>query len=59
MFWNFFKKNVDYSKRLDEQGWSEHYNIEHLNNVVNAVRTGKVSVWDQEILNICSGGELP
>ena len=43
----------DYSKALDNSGWSAHYNIEILNNVVTAVEKGNVSVWSEELIHIC------
>ena len=45
----------DYSKALDKEGWSEHYNIESLDNVVCSIQSGNVSVWSNELLAICSG----
>lgn len=47
----------DYSKPLDKDGWSEHYNIESLNQVINSIRNEKVSVWSKELVKICSEGE--
>lgn len=42
----------EYSKALDNKGWSEHYNIDNLNSVVNAIETGNVSVWSEELIKI-------
>ena len=41
---------------LDNKGWSAHYNIENLNNVVNSVESCKVSVWSEELVKICPEG---
>ncbi len=46
----------DYSKPLDKEGWSAHYNIESLNGVVNSIKSEEVSVWSKELINICSKG---
>ena len=43
----------DYSEPLKQDGWSKHYNIDILDDVVSAVETGNVSVWTRELLNIC------
>lgn len=45
----------DYSKPLNEEGWSEHYNIECLNSVVDSILTGRVSVWSEELVKLCNG----
>lgn len=45
-----------YSKPLDQEGWSEHYNMESLNNVVNTIVTGNVQVWAKELMKICRDG---
>lgn len=47
---------ADYSKPLDEEGWSEHYNIKILDSVVNDISTGNVSVWTKELVDICTEG---
>ena len=47
----------DYSKALDNEEWSEHYNINNLNQVVNAISTGDVQIWAQELCNIISENE--
>ena len=46
----------DYSKALDNKGWSEHYNIDNLNIVVNSIETDNVSVWSEELIKICQQG---
>ena len=46
----------DYSKPLDKEGWSSHYSIELLKNVVNSIKSEEVSVWSEELAKICSGG---
>lgn len=49
----------DYSKALNNEGWSAHYNIKSLNGVVNQIETNSVSVWSEELAKICSGGGQP
>lgn len=46
----------DYSKPLNNEEWSGHYNTDILNNVVNQVQSGTVSVWSHELNKICSVG---
>ena len=46
----------DYSKALDNEEWSAHYNIESLNSVVNQIETNNVSVWSEELIKICCNG---
>lgn len=45
-----------YTKALDKNEWSEHYNIDILNSVVSQVRTNSVSIWSDELLKICEEG---
>ena len=47
---------MDYSEPLNRSGWSKHYNIDHLNNVVNSVESCNVSVWSEELVKICPEG---
>ena len=47
----------DYSKPLNEEGWSEHYNIEKLSQVVDSVSSGNVSIWSEELVKICKDGK--
>ena len=47
---------ANYTKPLDEEGWSEHYNINILDGVVTGITTGNVSVWTKELLDICAEG---
>lgn len=50
--------NNEYKEPLNKDGWSAHYNIESLNNVVEGIETGRVSVWSKEVEKICSGSVL-
>lgn len=50
---NCMGNGKDYSKPLDENGWSKKYSVDILNDVVNAVEKGHVSVWSQELVDIC------
>ena len=43
----------DYSTALDNEAWSEHYNLDCLNSVVNSVKFDNVSVWSEELVKIC------
>ena len=43
----------DYSKALDNEAWSEHYNLNSLNSVVDSIESGNVSVWSEELIKIC------
>lgn len=43
----------DYSKALDNEAWSEHYNLDGLNSVVDSIESGNVSVWSEELVKIC------
>ena len=47
---------TDFSEPLNKSGWSKHYNIESLNNVVNSVESCNVSVWSEELVKICPEG---
>lgn len=42
----------DYSKPIGNEEWAKHYNIDHLNGVVESVRTGNVQVWAKELCQI-------
>lgn len=46
----------DYSKALDNEEWSAHYNMAILNNVVNSIENSSVSVWSEELTKICPRG---
>lgn len=46
----------EYTKALDNEGWSEHYNIKHVDSIVSSISSGNVSVWSEELLNICPVG---
>ena len=46
----------EYKQALNQEGWSEHYNMDSLNSVVNSVESNSVSVWSEELTKICSGG---
>lgn len=43
----------DYSKALDNEAWSEHYNLDSLNSVIGSIESGNVSVWSEELVKIC------
>lgn len=43
-------------KALNNEEWSKHYNINSLNNVVNAIESCNVSVWSEELVKICPEG---
>lgn len=45
-----------YTKPLNEEGWSEHYNVESLGAVVESIKIGNVQVWAKELEKICSPG---
>lgn len=47
----------DYSKALDNEGWSEHYNMNSLNSVVAMITSGGVSVWSEELCRIIIEGD--
>lgn len=44
-------------RRLTNEEWSKHYNIKLLNDVVNQLDTGEVSVWFKKLLAITDEGE--
>lgn len=46
----------EYKQALNQEGWSEHYNMDLLNSVVNSVESNSVSVWSEELAKICSRG---
>ncbi len=41
---------------LSESGWSDHYNLGILNDVIQTIKSGSVQVWANELLNICPKG---
>lgn len=43
----------DYSKPLDNKGWSNHYNMEIKKRVVDEIKYGNVSIWSAELIHIC------
>ena len=45
---------MDYTEALDEEGWSNHYNMDNLNTVISSIQSGNVSVWSEELVKICS-----
>ena len=45
-----------YSEALNNDEWSAHYNLNSLNDVIDCVDTGNVSVWSEELINICERG---
>lgn len=47
----------DYSKPLDNEKWSNHYNMNILNEVINSINTGNVQIWAEELCNIISENE--
>lgn len=47
----------DYSKPLDNADWSEHYNLNHLNSVVEGIISGNVSIWSDELIKITTESE--
>ena len=47
----------DYSKPLDNAGWTEHYNLDNLNMVVKEVTTGNVSIWSDELVKLTTEGQ--
>ena len=47
----------DYSKPIGNEEWSKHYNIAHLNGVVESVQTGNVQIWAKELCKIITPGE--
>lgn len=47
----------NYSKALDNEGWSGHYNLDSLNSVVNSIISGNVSIWSEELVKITSDGD--
>ena len=49
----------EYKQALNQEGWSEHYNMDLLNSVVNSVESNSVSVWSEELSKICSRGGQP
>ncbi len=47
---------MNYEKPLDKDGWEKHYNIKKLEEVVNIVKSGSVSVWSKELEKIIQSG---
>lgn len=47
----------DYSKALDSEEWSKHYNISSLNGVIESIQTGNVQIWAKELCNIIAPNE--
>ncbi len=47
----------DYSKPLNNEEWSMHYNISNFVHVKKAVASGNVQVWAKELCNIIKDGE--
>ncbi|MCF0186972.1 MAG: methyltransferase domain-containing protein [Bacteroidaceae bacterium] len=48
---------AEYTEALDNEGWSAHYNLDSLNQVVNGILTGDVSVWSKELVDITKEGD--
>ncbi len=46
----------NYSKALNNEEWSAHYNINSLCSVVDSIVANHVSVWSEELAKICSTG---
>lgn len=44
----------DYSKPLGNEGWSEYYNLNSLEQVINSIENGNVSIWTEELCKITS-----
>ena len=42
-----------YSKALDQEGWSKHYNPRMLNEVINRIKNNDVEIWAEELIKIC------
>ena len=47
----------EYTKALDQEGWSRHADLHLLEKVVNAVETDPVSRWTEELAVICPTGK--
>lgn len=47
----------DYSKPLDNEEWSKHYNINNLNGVIESIQTGDVQIWAEELCKLILPGE--
>lgn len=47
----------DYTKALDQEGWSQHYNLKLLDQVVNNVLSGNVSIWSKELIDLTEKGQ--
>lgn len=46
-----------YDVALNENGWSEHYNVSLIQEVMTAITTGEVQVWSEELKKIIGVGE--
>lgn len=47
----------DYSKPLDNVGWSAHYNLDKLDSVVKGIMSDNVSIWSDELIKMTTEGE--
>ena len=47
----------NYSEPLDKDGWSEHYNISSLHQVIDSIKDGTVQIWAKELCHIISENE--
>ncbi len=47
----------DYSKPLDNAGWSAHYNFDNLNSVVDSITTANISIWSEELIKLTNESE--
>lgn len=48
---------MKYSEALNKEEWSNHYNIGLLDYVVETIKTGNVSIWAEELLEITNEGD--
>lgn len=46
-----------YAEPLNNEEWSNHYNINGLKDVIFSIREQKVQIWAEELINIISEGE--
>lgn len=46
-----------YSKALNNEEWSKHYNLDNFNLVKKSIESGNVQIWAQELCNIIQKGE--
>lgn len=42
----------NYSKPLDKEEWSKHYNVSNLSEIINNVQTGNVQIWAKELCTL-------